>query len=265
VLTRSQVREAFLGALAAENSCSTEDVAGAAVGIFERKPERLADPRRRRYERPDPDFGIVTTGVGAVVSATASCLPWVRQVFGSAARDGVLENARLREVTRRLEPFAQVLYGPFMRFSSSSEDLRPARAPARVTVRVEGSEAAGPLDPSAWPHALRRRADDVRPLRLVGIARRGGEVVGVATATEDATALWQIGIDVAEDVRGTGVGRSLTTAVGAAVLDSGAAPYYGTTAANIPSMRTALSAGFWPSWVEVFAVRSPVTHSTIGR
>jgi len=43
----------------------------------------------------------------------------------------------------------------------------------------------------------------------------------------------------------------LTSAVARVVLDTGKLPYYGTSASNVPSMRTALAAGFKPTWVEV--------------
>ena len=37
------------------------------------------------------------------------------------------------------------------------------------------------------------------------------------------------------------------------VLDRGVVPYYGTTAVNVWSMRTAISCGFYPAWVHMFA------------
>ena len=54
-------------------------------------------------------------------------------------------------------------------------------------------------------------------------------------------------------IRGGELLLLFTSAVSEAVFDEGMLPYYGTSASNIPSMRTALVVGFKPTWVEVLS------------
>ena len=68
----------------------------------------------------------------------------------------------------------------------------------------------------------------------------------------DSDAVWQIGIDIAEDHRGVGIGKALTSVVAAEVLTQDRVPYYSIVAGNVWSMRTALSAGFFPAWVDIY-------------
>mgnify|MGYP000188615305 CR=1 FL=1 len=86
---------------------------------------------------------------------------------------------------------------------------------------------------------------------VAAIAEQDGKVVGVCGASADSPYMWQLGIDVAPGHKGHGIAPSLTSAVAWVVLDAGKLPYYGTSASNVPSMRTALAAGFKPTWVEV--------------
>jgi predicted GNAT family acetyltransferase len=88
---------------------------------------------------------------------------------------------------------------------------------------------------------------------IAAIAEQEGDIVGVCGASADSPFMWQLGIDVTPEHQGRGLAPALASAVAEAVLDEGKLPYYGTSASNIPSMRTALAAGFKPMWVEVLS------------
>lgn len=248
-ISRQQALDVILATHTAESCCAQEDLLSSCVRICERRPERLNDPNHRRFPRWEPDFGIVSLGQGAVVSATASLLDTVRHVFARADRDSVFEVGRLGRIADRVAMSGQRVFGPIHLFAASSGDARTVAPPTGVRVKVEDPEVLSRLDSGDWPHSLPERPG--RPIRGVAVAR-SGRVIGIATAAEDAPRLWQIGIDVAPDRRGNGVGKALTAALARVVLDAGAVPYYGTAVANIPSIRTALSAGFWPAWTEVW-------------
>tara|TARA_Y100000815_G_C13026531_1_gene381448 strand:- start:243 stop:524 length:282 start_codon:yes stop_codon:yes gene_type:complete len=86
---------------------------------------------------------------------------------------------------------------------------------------------------------------------VAAIAEQDGKVVGVCGASADSPYMWQLGSDVRRGTRDVASRQALTSAVARVVLDTGKLPYYGTSASNVPSMRTALAAGFKPTWVEV--------------
>jgi hypothetical protein len=84
------------------------------------------------------------------------------------------------------------------------------------------------------------------------IAEREGEIVGVVEhrPTHRSCGVWESTWH--RSTRGE-ESLALTSAVSEAVLDEGKLPCYGTSASNIPSMRTALAVGFKPTWVEVLS------------
>ena len=119
-------------------------------------------------------------------------------------------------------------------------------------VDQKGVDAIGERD--RWHNATYKvPIETARPTMIAAIAEQEGEIVGVCGAKLDSPFMWQLGIDVAAEHRGRGLAPALTSAVAEAVLDEGKLPYYGTSATNIPSMRTALAAGFKPMWVEVLS------------
>ncbi|MDP8925209.1 MAG: GNAT family N-acetyltransferase, partial [Chloroflexota bacterium] len=104
----------------------------------------------------------------------------------------------------------------------------------------------------AWPNAI--DGDQVNgsvSTTVLAVAYGEGRVVGLAAATAEARRLWQIGVDVAAEARGRGLGRVLVAAVAQHVLAAGRVPWYAVTPANLRSFRAALAAGFRPAWLEV--------------
>lgn len=122
-------------------------------------------------------------------------------------------------------------------------------------MRVVGQEGADSIGQRAQSHnaIYKDPTMTARPTMIAAIAEREGEVVGVCGASADSPYMWQLGIDVAPEHQGRGIAPALTSAVAEAALDERKLPYYGTSASNIPSMRTALAAGFKPTWVEVLS------------
>jgi predicted GNAT family acetyltransferase len=159
---------------------------------------------------------------------------------------------RMAELVR---PEGLLLYGPFPRFAVSHSTVTHVEAPDSYSVRVVGQEGADAIGQRArWHNAIYKvPTETARPTMIAAIAEREGEIVGVCGASSDSPFMWQLGIDVSPEHRGRGIAPALTSAVAEAVLDVGKLPYYGTSASNIPSMRTALAAGFKPTWVEVLS------------
>lgn len=92
---------------------------------------------------------------------------------------------------------------------------------------------------------------DTAPDVLGVAAIRDGEILGMAGASADSPALWQIGINTAESAAGRGVGSMLVGLMKNEVLRRGILPYYGTAMSHIASQRVALNAGFLPAWAEL--------------
>ncbi len=121
-----------------------------------------------------------------------------------------------------------------------------------LAAALKVQEMLAGLEPGRWPNAISPRQDPERPRTAVAIASTEGSLIGVAATSADSERLWQIGIDVDEKFQQRGVGAALTATLGHHTIKAGFVPFYGLAAANVPSLPTALAAGFVPAWVEVF-------------
>ncbi len=86
----------------------------------------------------------------------------------------------------------------------------------------------------------------------IGIgAWKDGKLLGMAGASADCPAMWQIGINVMPEAEGLGIGPDLVARLKNEILDLGILPYYGTAVSHINSQRVAQKAGFFPAWSEL--------------
>lgn len=80
---------------------------------------------------------------------------------------------------------------------------------------------------------------------------------GMAGASKDGEYLWQIGINVDEDLSGQGLGHRLVRALKEEILHRGKVPFYGTSESHTLSQTVGLKAGFVPAWTEVYVREEP--------
>ncbi len=77
------------------------------------------------------------------------------------------------------------------------------------------------------------------------------EIVGMAGASADSPAFWQIGINVNKEFEGRHIASGLVSILKQDILQKGIVPYYGTSFSNLASQRVAAKAGFEVAWVEL--------------
>ncbi len=89
---------------------------------------------------------------------------------------------------------------------------------------------------------------------VLGVAAlQDGAIVGMAGASADSPAMWQIGINVEPEARGRGIAALLVALLKNEILRQGVLPFYGTALSHLASQRVALAAGFTPAWAELVA------------
>ena len=81
----------------------------------------------------------------------------------------------------------------------------------------------------------------------------GKELIGLAGCAATCESMWQIGIYVLPDYRRKGVASALTSRLALEILHIGIVPFLGNRWANIRSLKTELTCGFKPAWVEMSA------------
>ncbi len=218
-------------------------------------------PGRRRYPLLDPSLLIVTIGRGVAIAANEERLEWLRERLGNRERDAIFAATAIVELAGLVAPDNQVIIGPTLAYACSLDTFRPAAAPHDVKLDIVEREAIpGLYAHRGFDHALAYRTRMDRQDRIAAVARRAGEIVGIAACSDDAEALWQIGIDVVPAEQGAGIGRALVSRLTARILKDGMVPFYTAAASNIASCSLALGLGYWPAWT---ALRSAAASEQV--
>jgi hypothetical protein len=246
---KSEARAAIRATLAAQCACdeATLDAPGVAVTEAAERPGRL------RFPVPSKPLLAVTLGAGVVISCHPSRSRWVRGKLGRADRDAIFSAPLIARLARYVGRDTQDLVGPILRYSCSRDTFRHHADLNGVAIAVvERAEIAALNRYPDFSHALMDRADHPRPDMVATVARRGGEIVGIAAASADSDLLWQLGVEVVAAARGGGIGRALVGRLTEAVFEHGRVPYYSTTIANLHSRSLATGLGYWPAWTDLY-------------
>jgi GNAT superfamily N-acetyltransferase len=212
---------------------------------------------RRRYPLLDPSLLIVTTGHGVAIAANEERLEWLRTRLADRERDEIFAATTIVELAELVAPDGQVLIGPTISYACSCDTFWPAAAPADVEIGIVEHDAIPALYAHpGFDHALAYRTRVDRQDRIAAVARRAGEIVGIAACSDDAEALWQIGVDVVPTAQGSGIGRALVSGLTARILAEGRVPFYTAAASNIASCSLALGLGYWPAWTALRSAAS---------
>lgn len=211
-------------------------------------------PGRRGYPMLAEPFAAMTLGAGVVISTSAKRVRAVEEIVRGRSRDDIFSMPILGHVEALLAVDGQVLAGPNLRHVCSSDRFRPVPVPNGVGIEVlTGSDVRSLYGYPGFDNALSYQPDHPRRDILAVAAWRGSELIGIAGASMDAPALWQIGVDVVVRDRGRGTGAAIVSRLTEAIFDAGVVPYYSTSTANIASRSLAQRLGFWPAWTEVYA------------
>lgn len=252
-VAHAQIRQVIRQALAADFACAPEDfLQGIHVVVAEQRPGR------RRFPWREKPLGVATMGGGVVVSASERRVSWLRETLTGLTPADVFTPGLVSQLSRLVEIDRQTLVGPHLKLTVAPNDLRETNPPEGVTMEVIDGDSVRRLPHEEYRNALGRRDNPERPgVNLAVVARERGEIIGVAGASEDGDALWQIGVAVATAARDGGVGRAVVGRLAREIVARGKVPYYSTAVGNVASQALAVAVGFWPAWVELYAVDLP--------
>ena len=143
-------------------------------------------------------------------------------------------------------------YNPFQSEYWLPDMGKLAPLPCPYEMRLLAPENFASLYLPEWGNAL----SDSRPhLDVLGVgAYHNGQLIGLAGCSADCDTMWQIGIDVLPPYRNQGIAAALTAQLAVEILNRGKVPFYCCNWSNLGSARTAVKAGFRPSWIEIIAV-----------
>lgn len=242
---RRSARDLIATVLAADCACEPDAlVSGGTTFSVAREM-----PRRRRYPLRDPSLLIVTIGRGVAISANEGRLVWLRDRLADRERDDIFAATSIVELASLVAPDGEIIIGPTVAYAGSRDTFRPVPIPLGIEIEMVDRDAIPALlVHPGFDHALTYRLDSDRRDRIATVAHRDGEVIGIAACSDDADALWQIGVDVVPAAQGAGIGRALVSGLTARILEEGRVPFYTAAASNIASRGLALGLGYWPAW-----------------
>ena len=105
------------------------------------------------------------------------------------------------------------------------------------------------------------------PTGAVYVARHDSKIIGAAGAAKSSVeAVWEVGVDVAEEYRNAGLGTYLVRGLTERLLERNIVPFYSASVTNIGSQMTACRCGYKPLWVDTFGTTldgSSVYHDIV--
>ena len=191
---------------------------------------------RRPFPRGEMHFEMLSMGKSIVVSASQNILDIVKPLLNEKDRDEAFSM-----------PF---VYGLGLYYLPDLSHIRPLTPPDGLDYEVvEPPNIHALYKFEGFRNAIQYDVNHPRTEILVLLAKRDGNIVGMAGASSDCARMWQIGMDVLPEHRNHGLAAYLVNWITLEILNRGYIPYYGTASSNIASQRVAHRAGYFPSWV----------------
>jgi hypothetical protein len=247
--SRAATQDVVRTVLAAD--CACRESAFVEDGLLVTPAEERAG--RRRYPLSARPLGVVTMGHGVVVSCHPDWISTLRVILADRSRDTIFTAPTIAELARFAAREGAELLGPALSHVCAPDSFRPGAVPAGIAISVVEGEDVFPLHRySGFARALSYDPDHPRPDIAAAVARRGGEIIGIAGMSADCETLWQIGIEVVAGERGAGIGQALVGRMTALAFQRNRVSSYTADLANLRSHALAASLGYWPAWVELF-------------
>jgi len=239
-MTKHEMLHIVQSQLATDLNCALDDLNGEKDSfVFTLTQD---NPGRRPFPRSEQHFEMLSMGMSIVVSASQDILEIVKPLLSGKSRDEAFSM-----------PFA---YGPILYYLPDLAHIEPLNQPDGFTYEiVEQDDIPALYQFEGFPGALGYDVNHLRPDILVTLAKKDGQIVGMAGASDDCARMWQVGIDVVPEFRNCGLAAYLVNRLTLEIIERGFVPYYGTFDSNIASQRVAHRAGYFPAWVCAYKVK----------
>lgn len=207
---------------------------------------------RRVYSHEKPFFSMATTGNSVVIAADERMHPFIGEMKKECTDlHRFFEFPNLQKIDTELRKYGYAVHGTVHMYLPGQPFAEAALPEEFAYQWFESEEEIRTFYPNEhFQMALSAAYNPDRPDVIALAAMDGEKIVGVAGASADTKAMWQVGIDVLPEYRGRGLGTALVHALCRRIDEKGFLPFYGTAVANIHSQNIALRCGFYPAWTE---------------
>ena len=250
ITTQESALQVVKKILAADYACAESDFDKVGVTFHLCKEIEGA----RRFPLPEKFLAAVTMGKGVVVSCSTDRLQWAHNNLMNFTPEALFYAPALALMVNFVAQDNQTIFGPELKYVCTLDTFQPYSSVEGVEFSIIDAENIRQLyESNRFPNALGRQHDPLRPRLIACLAKCNGLIAGLAAASADCDAMWQVGIDTLSEYRNRGIGKALVSRLTRALFDIGKLPYYSTYTTNIPSRRIASSLGYKPAWVEIYS------------
>ncbi len=197
-----------------------------------------------------PRLEIITFGKGVVVNASRGVIKYAERKLKGKSRYEVLNS--------------KSVYGANPYYLPNVEKIEVVQN-TDFDFELTDSNIGEFYKYDGFENALQYNSKSDRPEVLLAAAKDGKKVIGIACASADSKAMWQIGVDVKEEYRGKGVAVKLVNMLTIETLKRGVVPYYTTDNSNLSSQRAAVKCGYVPAWTHSYKTRLPKIIYLLGK
>lgn len=236
--------------LALDYCCSPDEVLGGSNVFTVFEP---VEGRRRYRGDGDRFLSIAAAGGKLLFTGREDIIAWCRQRYKDSGSEWSFEFRELYELERKTEEYGYRIKMVHPFYISEQQSRIPDHRYQIVMYRDREIEQFRGDDRWEEAYCFFEGAPD----RIGAAAVVNGEIAGMAGASADSIAMWQIGINVLPKYRGRGIAETLVMTVKNEVLARGKLPFYGTSMSHIASQRVAHAAGFLPAWAELGTEKIP--------
>lgn len=219
----------------------------AIIGEFD--PKIFNDDNNIVLKSTKSFFEIITFGTNAVIRADKSIYDWCIEHYAAMPACDIMDGENLFAIEKKLREFGKKLAGEHVRYLYLDNE-KSVNQPSGFEYQLFDKINMNILyQDKGFDNALNYKNDVV----AFG-AYHKNQLVALAGADDGLQNLWQIGIDTLPAFRKKGLASFLVKTLADEIEKRGALPYYTTWNANIASTALALKTGFFPTWVEYYAV-----------
>ncbi|MCI8331253.1 MAG: GNAT family N-acetyltransferase [Clostridiales bacterium] len=245
-MTNAEILQIAMTQSAIDSNCRPEDFRSGSLTVVPSKPREGA----RNYLELPFFCDLATYGTGLVASVDERIVDFITDYCQRFPAYRAFETPAIHLLTKEFEKYGAAPCFMAEYFLPDLHYLAPVDCP--YPIRMLYPEDFTALYTKEWSNALceKRKQYD----RIAAAAYDGDTLIGLAGASADCEAMWQIGIDVLPAYRRQGIASALTARVALEILQIGKVPFYCCAWSNIASARNAVRAGFRPSWVQLTSV-----------
>lgn len=225
--------------LAIDYNCKPEDFNKDGV-IF-----TIAEKQTGRREMPfvTPRLEVITMGKSTIVNVSKNIMSYAKRKLEGKSSYDILTS--------------KIVYGVNPYYLPDIENLKEIENNSFRFELIDKNIQSLYVN-KYFHNALQYNVDSKRPEVLAAVAYDKNNLVGIACASADSKAMWQIGVDVLSNYRGNGIAVKLVNMLTIETINRGIVPYYTTDCANINSQKVAIKSGYIPAWTHSFKMRLPI-------